>query len=193
MAKCLGLTGGIGSGKSTVARIFSSLGIPVFFADDIAKSCYTEETVQTQVMEVFGNDLYLDGILQNKILASRVFGHPEELQKLESIIHPRVHQHWSKFAEKHIDAHYIVRETAILIPTNGHLTCDKIMVVTAPLEVKIERVMQRNNISRNQIEDRIRHQWSDEQLISFADWVVVNDNHHSVLNQVMAIHEAMMN
>jgi dephospho-CoA kinase len=192
MAKCVGLTGGIGSGKSTVAKIFLSLGIPVFFADDVAKSCYGERPIQQQVINAFGSDLYKDGQLQSKILASRVFGHPDALQKLEAIIHPRVHELWTDFTRAHSGAKYIVRENAILIASNGHLTCDKIILVTAPLEVKIQRVMQRSQLTREQIEARIQHQWTDEQLTPFADWIVANDNQNSILKQVLLIHEELM-
>ncbi len=192
MALCLGLTGGIGAGKSTVAKIFQSLQVPVFFADDVAKDCYNEKLIQLQVAKTFGEDLFINGQLQTQLLGPRVFGNSEELKKLEAIIHPRVHEHWLTFAEFHQKEKYVIRENAILIQSEGHLTCDKIAVVTAPLEVKIKRVMQRSHLSREQIERRIQHQWSDDRLIAFADWVITNDNQHSILTQVMEIHESLM-
>jgi dephospho-CoA kinase len=179
MAKCLGITGGIGAGKTTISRIFQSLGVPVFDADAEAKDSYNDAEVQKKITLTFGEGIFIDQKLQPKILASKVFAFPDQLKKLEAIIHPLVHERWEKFAQLHSEMPYIIRENAILIQSGGHLTCDKVLLITAPLENRIARVMSRSKLSREAIEDRIQHQWSDEQLLPFVHFVIENKHNPS--------------
>lgn len=174
MVKCLGITGGIGAGKSTVSKIFRSLDIPVFDADAEAKDCYNDPEVISDVTKAFGEDIFVDSILQPKILASRVFAFKDKLRQLEEIIHPRVHNRWMTFAGLHSNFPYIIRENAILIPSHGHLTCDKVLLITAPLEDRISRVMLRSKMTKENVLDRISQQWTDEQMLPYCHFVIEN-------------------
>lgn len=195
MAKCLGVTGGIGAGKTTISKIFQTLGIPVFDADNEAKACYKDHEVIEEISSTFGHDIFIDRVLQPKILASKVFAFKDQLKKLESIIHPKVHDRWTLFAQTHSWRPYIIRENAILIPSDGHLTCDKVLLITAPLEDRVNRVMGRSKITREAILNRISHQWSDERMRPFCHFVIENKQTPSALDalipQVMIIDEIM--
>jgi len=195
MAKCLGITGGMGAGKTTVSKIFQTLGVPLFDADAEAKACYKDPKVIEEISGTFGHDIFIDGVLQPKVLASKVFAFKDQLQKLESIIHPRVHDRWIEFATKHDEQPYIIRENAILIPSNGHLTCDTVLLITAPLEDRINRVMGRSKITREAILERISHQWPDERMLPFCHFVIENKQVPSAVDalipQVMIIDEFM--
>ncbi len=191
MAKCLGITGGIGAGKTTVSKIFQTLDVPVFDADAEAKACYKDPEVIEEISSTFGHDIFINGLLQSKVLASKVFAFKDQLQKLESIIHPKVHDRWTQFAETHSLQPYVIRENAILIPSNGHLTCDTVLLITAPLEDRINRVMGRSKITREAILERISHQWPDERMLPFCQFVIENKQVPSALDalipQVMII------
>ncbi len=197
MAKCLGITGGIGAGKTTVSNIFQALDIPVFDADAEAKDCYNDPEVISAVSKAFGEDIFIDSILQPKILASRVFAFQDKLRQLEAIIHPKVHNRWMTFAGLHSHHSYIIRENAILIPSQGHLTCDKVLLITAPLEDRITRVMLRSKISRENILDRISQQWTDEQMLPYCHFVIENkqvaNSKDALIPQIMRIDSEMKN
>jgi dephospho-CoA kinase len=197
MAKCLGITGGIGAGKTTVSNIFQALDIPVFDADAEAKDCYNDPEVISAVSKAFGEDIFIDSILQPKILASRVFAFKDKLRQLEAIIHPKVHNRWMTFAGLHSHHSYIIRENAILIPSQGHLTCDKVLLITAPLEDRISRVMLRSKMSKENILDRISQQWTDEQMLPYCDFVLENKqglhSKDALIPQIMKIDFEMKN
>ncbi len=197
MVKCLGITGGIGAGKTTVSKIFQSLDIPVFDADAEAKDCYKNPEVISAVSKAFGDDIFIDSILQPKILASRVFAFKDKLRQLEEIIHPRVHNRWMTFVELHYNRPYVIRENAILIPSQGHLTCDKVLLITAPMEDRISRVMLRSNISKENVLDRISQQWTDEQMLPFCHFVIENkqsvQSNGALIPQIMTIDFEMKN
>jgi dephospho-CoA kinase len=185
MAKCLGITGGIGAGKTTVSKIFQTLNIPVFDADVEAKACYQDADTIAEISATFGQDIFINDVLQPKVLASKVFAFKDKLKKLESIIHPKVHNRWIEFAAKHDEHPYIIRENAILIPSGGHLTCDKVLLITAPLEDRINRVMARSRLTRDAILDRINHQWSDEEMQPYCHFVIENKEAPSVLEAII--------
>ncbi len=195
MAKCLGITGGIGAGKTTVSKIFQTLGVPVFDADAEAKACYKDPEVIKEISSTFGHNIFIDGALQPKVLASRVFAFKDKLKKLESIIHPRVHDRWIQFASNHDDQPYIIRENAILIPSEGHLTCDKVLLIKAPLEDRINRVMARSKLTREAILERINNQWSDDEMQPYCHFAIENKQEPLVLDalipQVMEIDQQM--
>ncbi len=185
MAKCLGITGGIGAGKTTISKIFQSLAIPIFDADSEAKACYKDAEVITEISATFGHDIFINDVLQPKVLASKVFAFKDNLKKLESIIHPRVHERWILFATRHNQQPYIIRENAILIPSGGHLTCDKVLLITAPLEDRINRVMARSRLTRDAILERINHQWSNEEMQTYCHFVIENKQAPSVLDAII--------
>ena len=145
MTKIIGLTGGIGSGKTTVAEQFETLGVPVYIADIEAKKIMDlPETIQL-VKGKFGNSIFDVAILNREKLAKIVFENPEKLQKLNSIIHPLVKRHFQEWVQKNKDSIFVIKETAILFESGSYIDCDKIITVVAPLELRIARVLKRDN------------------------------------------------
>jgi dephospho-CoA kinase len=190
--KVIGLTGGIGSGKSTVALVFQSLGIPVFNADNEALALYSEDRdLLREVVEEFGKEvLNSDGTLNRKALSAIVFENPAALKKLNSLIHPLVAARFSKWrSEQHVPIG--LREAAILFESGSHVDCDSVIVVTAPEQLRVERVMRRSGISEADVRARIARQWPEEKLRQLADWEIVNDDNCLVLPQVLKIAEAL--
>lgn len=191
----IGLTGGIGSGKSTVSNLFRNLGVPVFDSDQISKSIVDkDENVKAILKSTFGKDMFfLDGSLDRKRLGQLVFNNPPELEKLNAIIHPVVFKKFGEFCEKHKKAKYVIKEAAILFETNTHAHLDKIINVYSPKELRLERVMKRDDTSREKIEKIMRFQYSDEEKNKLSDYIIVNENIDDLLPQVMEIHEFLLN
>jgi dephospho-CoA kinase len=185
MAKCLGITGGIGAGKTTISKIFQTLNVPIFDADAEAKACYKDADTIEEISATFGHDIFIDDVLQPKVLASKVFASKDKLKKLESIIHPRVHDRWIEFAIKHVEQPYIIRENAILIPSGGHLTCDKVLLIKAPLEDRISRVMARSRLTREGIIERINNQWTDDEMQPYCHFVIENKQEPLALDAII--------
>lgn len=174
--KIIGLTGGIGSGKTTVARKLVELGIPVYFADLEAKKLMNQPFLAEQIQSKFGSEVYDEGVLQNQILAAKVFSDPNNIAKLNAIVHPAVAQDFQAWLVRHQEYKLVVKEVAILFETGGDKKCDYVLLVTAPLETRIQRVMQRDGLTRKQVLDRINHQWSDEIKRKLSDFVIENDS-----------------
>jgi dephospho-CoA kinase len=176
MTKKIGLTGGIGSGKTTIAKYFLSKGIPVYIADDEARKIMQSEQVIQAIQEVFGNAVFEDGILKRERLAEIVFNDSEKLKQLNGIVHPAVKSHFKKWISQHESFPFIIYEAAILFESGSYKDFDKIITVTAPLEIRIQRVIERDKTSRDQVLKRMKAQWSDEERISKSDFVVENVN-----------------
>ncbi|MGK4567698.1 dephospho-CoA kinase [Flavobacterium sp. 3HN19-14] len=174
MAKIIGLTGGIGSGKTTVAQLFEALGVPVYIADAAAKEVSETAEAIAQIRENFGEEIIEDNRINRSLLANIVFNDPGKLQQLNRIIHPLVKIHFGEWLENFKKLPFVIREAAILFESGSYLDCDKIITVTAPLEIRIERVMHRDNTSRESILKRIENQWSDEMKIAKSDFVIEN-------------------
>lgn len=174
--KIIGLTGGIGSGKTTVARKLVELGIPVYFADLEAKKLMNQPFLAEQIQSKFGSEVYDEGVLQNQILAAKVFSDPNNIAQLNAIVHPAVAQDFQAWLVRHQEYKLVVKEVAILFETGGDKKCDYVLLVTAPLETRIQRVMQRDGLTRKQVLDRINHQWSDEIKRKLSDFVIENDS-----------------
>ncbi|MBN9282966.1 MULTISPECIES: dephospho-CoA kinase [unclassified Flavobacterium] len=174
MTKIIGLTGGIGSGKSTIAAYIAAQGIPVYIADDEARKIMELPEIIHKVQEIFEVNVIENGKLNRKKIADLVFSAPNLLKKLNEIIHPAVNENfgiWLKNNEKH---RYIVKEVAILFESGGYKKCDKIILVTAPEVVRIERVMSRDGVTKEQVLDRMKNQWKDEDKAVLSDYIVVN-------------------
>lgn len=174
--KIIGLTGGIGSGKTTVARKLVELGIPVYFADLEAKKLMNQPFLAEQIQSKFGSEVYDEGVLQNQILAAKVFSDPNNIAQLNAIVHPAVAQDFQAWLVRHQEYKLVVKEVAILFETGGDKKCDYVLLVTAPLETRIQRVMQRDGLTRKQVLDRINNQWSDEIKRKLSDFVIENDS-----------------
>ena len=176
MSKIIGLTGGIGSGKTTLATYIESLGIPVFIADDEAKKLMQSAEVLEEIKAIFGETIFEKGQLNRQELASIVFSNPEKLSQLNGIIHPAVKKQFKIWLDQHQLAPFVVYEAAILFESGSYQNCDYIITITAPLEDRIVRVMQRDNSSREQVLNRINAQWTDEQRVVKSNFVIENSD-----------------
>ncbi len=188
----VGITGGIGSGKSTVCRVFETLGIPVFYADAEAKRLQNEDvTVRTSIISLFGHDVYSTEGLNRKLVAEKVFTDKNLLEKLNAIVHPATVTAFENWKLKQENTSYILKEAAILFETGLAKSLNKIIVITAPEELRIQRIISRENISHEQVIARIKNQMSDEEKIKLADFVIVNDEKQAIIPQIMKVHEAL--
>lgn len=174
MTKIIGLTGGIGSGKSSVAKHIESLGIPVYIADTEAKKILDTADVIAKVIALFGDDILENGKIDRKKIAALVFQDPEKLKKYNAIIHPEVYLHFQNWVKQHNNYPLVVKEAAILFESGSYKDCDKIILVTAPKENRIQRVMKRDAVTREAVEQRMSHQWDDETKKSMSDFVIEN-------------------
>ncbi|WP_443939699.1 dephospho-CoA kinase [Pedobacter sp. MW01-1-1] len=187
----VGITGGIGSGKTTVCKVFEVLGIPIFYADTVAKEIMvTDAQLIEDVKIAFGKESYFDdGKLNNKHIASIVFSNKAELAKLNAFVHPavfRAYDAWEKAIDPTIP--YTLKEAAVLFESGSYKLCDTTILVTAPLELKVSRVMQRDQVSAEQVKARMDKQMSDEDKVKMAEHFIMNDEQHSIIEQVMALH-----
>lgn len=185
MTKIIGLTGGIGSGKSTVAKYLISKEVPVYIADDEARKLMQSKAVINAIVKVFGPEvLGNDGLLDRKALANIVFNDKEKLALLNGIVHPKVKKHFEAWVEKNKTHPFVVKEVAILFETQGHLQCDKTILVTAPLDVRIERTMKRDHVTKEEVLIRIQNQLPDEEKVKLADYIIQNINLEDTYNQI---------
>ena len=193
MTKIIGLTGGIGSGKTMVAEYFKSLGIPVYIADKEARQLMTSENIINALSNEFGKEILENGILNREKLAQLVFNNPKKLQILNSIVHPEVKKHFDNWVEKHKNYPFIVKEAAILFESGSYKYCDTIITVTAPLETRLQRVMERDKTDRESVLKRIENQWTDEQRIAKSNYVIHNLSIESTNKQVDEILKKLKN
>ncbi|UOE48035.1 dephospho-CoA kinase [Mucilaginibacter sp. SMC90] len=187
----VGLTGNIGSGKSTVAKVFELLGIPVFYADDEAKKVMvTDHLLIDGIKQTFGKEAYFDdGSLNRSYISGIVFNSKPELEKLNALVHPAVFRAFDSFDILHRNAPYVIREAAILFESGSYKMCDRAIMITAPLETRIARVMERDGISRADVENREARQLSQDEKLKLANDVIINDGKQLVIPQVIALHE----
>ena len=185
----VGLTGGIGSGKSTVARMFAVLGIPVFDADEESRRLLQEdEAVKNAVIKTFGAVVYPQGKLDRAALASMVFRDEEALAKLNAIAHPAVRKRLGAWLDEQRSP-YVLVEAALLVDTGWYRSMDHLIVVAAPEEERIRRVMSRDGVTEEQVRARMRNQISEEQRLAAAGSIIRNDGQELVIPQVLALHE----
>lgn len=188
----VGLTGGIGSGKTTVAKAFEGLGIPVYIADDEAKKLMMKsKIVKRKLIQLFGDKAYINGTLNKTLIADKIFNNSEYLKKMNAIIHPRVAKHFNKWALKQTSP-YIIKEVAILFENNGDQLCDYIITVTAPKELRIKRLLNRDKTTKEKIEVIIKNQWSDKEKIKRSHFVINNINFDDIKEQVLNIHQEII-
>ena len=191
MTKMIGLTGGIGSGKSVVAKIFSTLGIPVFNADETAKQIMqTSPEIIIKLIQQFGNDIYNVHGLDKEKLAAIVFYDPFQLQLLNAIVHPVTIQAAKDWAAKQTSP-YVIKEAALIFESAAADGLFKVIGVTAPMSLRIQRVMQRDGVSKEQVEARMQHQISDTIKMRLCDYVIENNNQEMVIPQVLEIDKAI--
>lgn len=187
--KKIGITGGIGSGKTYVSKVFESLGIPVFNADIEAKKLMSTSSELIQSIKYdFGNDIFDDYILNTKKLASVVFSDTEKLRKLNSLVHPIVRQEFLRWQVKKKST-YVIKEAAILFESDSNKGLDAVICVTAPINLRIDRVKLRDGYSYREIKNRIENQISQEEKENLSDYIIVNDGVKSLLPQILKIHQ----
>ena len=190
----IGLTGGIGSGKSTVARLFELLQIPVYYADDRSKWLLSNDVkIIQQLKNLFGNELYAsDGKLNTAQLAGIVFSDANKLAQLNQLVHPAVFEDFNKWCADHAQAPFIVKEAALVYETIIYQQLDKIIVVTAPENTRIARVMKRDKVSKEQVLQRISNQLPEAEKVKRADYLIYNDESKSVIEQTLAIQKQLL-
>jgi dephospho-CoA kinase len=190
--KKIGLTGGIGSGKSYVAEIFRHLGVPVFNSDDVARDIQNRDTeVKQAIAETFEGVYSAEGNLDRRKLASIVFTDQAKLKTLNSIVHPAVGKAFEEFCELHARRNYVIKEAAIIFELGLDEQLDGTILVTAPENVRIARVMERDNSTEMDVRARMQKQWSDQQKSERADWTIINDGDRALLPQILRIHSAI--
>ena len=174
MTKIIGLTGGIGSGKTTVANYFKSFGIPLYIADDEARKIMKSADIIEAIKNSFGDAIFENEILNRDKLAKIVFNNPKKLEKLNNIVHPAVKNHFEQWLMQNQSAPYVIYEAAILFESGRYKDCDLIVTVVAPMESRIERVIKRDNSTRELVLKRINAQWTDEERILKSDFIIEN-------------------
>ena len=185
----VGLTGGIGSGKSTVAKIFEVLGIPVYYADDAAKKLMnTDEELKASLIKNFGEQTYQNGLLNRSYLASVVFTDKEKLELLNSLTHPATIRDANRWIEEQTSA-YIIKEAALLFESGANEYLDHIIGVFAPEELRIKRAMTRDNITREEVLQRMNRQMDEETKMKLCNSIITNDEQTLLIPQVLQLHE----
>jgi dephospho-CoA kinase len=187
----VGLTGNIGSGKTLVAGIFKTLSIPVFDADIEARAVLSTQEVRGDLHVLFGEQIFDQEAINRKALAEIVFKDKEKLKQLNAIIHPKVRQRLGKWITEQHKAPYILYEAAILIETGYYKQLDKTIVVTAEQELRITRVMQRDQVSRQMVEQRMASQWDEQRKAAAADFIITNNQNDQLIPQVLKIHNIL--
>ncbi len=188
----IGLTGGIGSGKSTVAKVFELLHVPVYYADDRSRFILQNNpTVHDKLKAIWGDQVFqANGLVDKKALADIVFNNESELHKLNAIMHPLVAEDYAQWLSVQ-NTEYVMKEAAILIESGSYKTCDKIIVVSVPEALAIERVKSRDNVSEEQVKARMSKQMSNDEKIKYADFVIVNDGIKMLIPQILEIHKQL--
>jgi len=190
--KIIGLTGGIGSGKSTVLQLFQELGVTIYVADLEAKKLMnSDKELISGLISLFGEKAYVNGVLDNLYITSLVFRDKEKLEALNSLVHPKLHDHFKNFVQKS-DAKFVMYEAAILFESGGDKLCDYIITVTANFEDRIKRVMLRDNASKAQILERINHQLKDDYRIKKSNFVIRNTSLTETKSQVSTVYDLIV-
>jgi dephospho-CoA kinase len=190
----IGITGNIGSGKTTVSKVFELLGIPVFYADTAAKNAMaTDQVLIDSLKQTFGNEAYLaDGSLNRKYIANIVFNDDSQLDKLNALTHPAVFRSFDAWVAGVSDAPYVMKEAAILFESGSYKMCDYSLLVTAPFEMRAHRVYKRDGTTRQQAEAREAKQFTEEKKLALADYTIANDETTLLIPQVLALHQTFL-
>jgi len=192
MAKRLGVTGGIGSGKTTVCRIFRVLGVPVFVADTVARDIMENEPeVRGAISQIAGKDLYATGVLDRRELARIIFNRPELLRMVNGAVHPAVLKRFEEWADASAFP-YVIMEAAILFEAGADTLVDRVVTISAPVEERISRVMGRNDLTREEVIRRINNQLEDEEREEQSYYVINNSDNEMIIPEILKIHEDMI-
>ena len=195
MPLLVGLTGGIGVGKSFCAEIFKWLAVPIYNSDTEAKKIMVEDPeVKTAIIDLCGPKSYTDaGQLDRGHIASIIFSDNRKLAQINAIVHPAVGSHFRKWSTHHKDVRYVMQESALIFETGSYKNFDKVVVVDAPLEVRIQRTMSRDSSTQEQVSERISKQYDQKQKVELADFTIYNDGHQMIIPQILRVHSALLN
>lgn len=192
MTKLVGLTGGIGSGKTTVAKYFEELGVPVYIADSEAKALMNRsKVIRRKLIALFGNEAYLENTLNRLFIAQQIFNDKKLLNAMNAIVHPKVASHFKRWVNKQ-DSPYVISEAAILFENGSYKKYDYIITVTAPEDIRLQRVIKRDNSNKQKVEAIMANQWSDEEKIKRSDFVIENIDLEQTKIQVRKIHKKIL-
>jgi dephospho-CoA kinase len=190
--KKIGLTGGIGSGKSTVARIFEVLGIPVYYADESSRRLMSEDAeLKEKIIKAFGATAYTNGKLNRKYLSDAVFKDEQKIKLLNSYVHPATIKDAAEWMQKQ-NAPYIIKEAALIFESGSNKDLDYVIGVRSPENLRIKRVMSRDNISEEQVRARMNKQMDENAKLNLCNYILVNDEQHLLIPQVLALHEKFL-
>lgn len=187
----IGITGGIGSGKSTVCTIFQILGIPVFNADIEARKLYDEPRVKEAIMLAFGDIMYPQGVFDKKAMADLVFQSTDKLKQLNELLHPLVQIQFDTWLQQQVSP-YAIKEAALLIEAGSYQQLDALILVTCPMNKRIERVMKRDRVTEDEVLARINKQLSEEDKRTFCQYEIINDDRQLLIPQVLQLHHQLM-
>jgi len=189
MALTIGVTGGIGSGKTTVCKVFKLLGVPVFEADKTAKKLLdNDQQVKSGLIHLFGENIYTpNGTIDRKKLAGIIFNDKIQLSKMNALVHPAVRRNFKNWVKQHEHFPYVIHEAAILFESGFYKIMDYTILVTAPENERIERVMKRDKVSRQKVEERIKNQFPEEKKQELANLVLMNDNKNLLIPKIIEI------
>lgn len=189
----VGLTGNLGSGKSLIAKIFRILTIPVYNADDVSKTFLTDTIVQEKIRDAFGPEVFLTtNEIDRRALGKIVFSDSGKLITLNAILHPLVREDFRNWCNSHKEKHYVIQEAAIIFESGFRDEYDKIIHVSCPEEIAIERAMHRDNSDREEVLKRMRFQWKNEKKAAKSDYIILNDGSELVIPQVLKIHDLLL-
>jgi len=192
MTKIIGLTGGIGSGKTTVAKMFSEINVPIYTADTEAKKLINKsKVIKRKLIKLFGEKAYIDEKLNRDFIAQKIFNDKDLLEKMNAIVHPKVASHFKRWLSKQ-NAPYIIKEVAILFENGSYLLCDAVILVIADKELRIQRVIKRDKSSRPKVQAIINNQWDDDKKISLSQFVINNSNLSKTRKEVKKIHKIIL-
>lgn len=185
----IGITGGIGSGKTTVCRIFELLEVPVYYADDRAKKLYNEDgRLQEDLKSTFGYEIFDQHNKLNKAkLADIVFNNPSALAQLNKLVHPAVRRDFTRWMQTQ-DAFYVIQEAALLVETGSYQNLDYLITLTTPLETRIQRIVQRDYTTREKVQERMNNQLNEEEKVAKSDFTITNDGRTLLIPQVLEVH-----
>lgn len=188
----IGLTGGMGSGKSTVAQIFEVLGIPVYYADQAAKKLMAEdEELKQAIIESFGVQSYNSGTLNREFIANQVFNNNEKLNLLNSLVHPAILKNSSEWFQLQ-KAPYVIKEAALIFESGSNKMLDYVIGVKSPLNLRRQRAMERDQLSSEEVDARMNKQMDEESKLQLCDYVIVNDEREMLIPQVLILHESFL-
>jgi len=189
----VGLTGGIGSGKTTIAQFFEIIGISVYYSDVEAKSLMTKNLLlKKKLINLLGKNVYqFSGELNKEYISKQIFANSQILKKINSIVHPFVEDDFNRFCINNINSSYIIKESAILIETGLYKNLDKIILITADTEKRIQRVVARDQLSEKNIQERMNKQYKDQEKIKYSDYIISNNNQEFIIPQILDIHHRL--